>query len=127
VAVYIETFEKSFDFEGRSTRTEFWVFFFGTVLLALPLVVLDVVMETYNPEIGLGPFTGLFLILGFIPSISLSVRRLHDADFSGWWFFIGLVPIAGPIIQLILLVLNGTEGANRFGADPRSPGVKSDI
>jgi uncharacterized membrane protein YhaH (DUF805 family) len=38
-------------------------------------------------------------------------RRLHDAERSGWWL---LLPIAAP-----LLLLPGTRGANRYGADPR--------
>ena len=51
----------------------------------------------------------------FIPSITIVVRRLHDSDHSGWWFFIWLVPIIGWFWGLYLLILPGTPGVNRFG------------
>ncbi|HEX8596591.1 MAG TPA: DUF805 domain-containing protein [Pseudomonas sp.] len=118
MAIYFETFEKTGDFEGRSTRKEFWVFFFGSLLLAMPIVFLDTILGLYSPDAGMGPLTGLVLFLMVIPSFSLSVRRLHDIDFSGWWFFVGLVPFVGPVIQLILFTMAGTDGPNRYGASP---------
>jgi uncharacterized membrane protein YhaH (DUF805 family) len=57
----------------------------------------------------------LFMLAAVIPSISVIVRRLHDTDHSGWWFWIGFVPIAGPILLLVWYCTKGTEGPNRFG------------
>ncbi|MEJ6477272.1 MAG: DUF805 domain-containing protein [Octadecabacter sp.] len=43
---------------------------------------------------------------------------MHDKDKSGWWFFIGLVPLVGIILLLYWFVTAGTAGPNRFGEDP---------
>lgn len=124
VALYFETFEKIVDFNGRSTRTEYFVFLFGSVLLGLPLVFIDVVSELYSPVYGVGPLTGLFILATVIPSLSVFIRRLHDGGFSGWWFFIGFVPFVGPLVQLILILWEGTDGPNKYGVDPRATASK---
>jgi uncharacterized membrane protein YhaH (DUF805 family) len=54
---------------------------------------------------------GFVLLFGAAPGVAVHARRLHDAERSGWWL---LLPIAAP-----LLLLPGTRGANRYGADPR--------
>ncbi|MFO6448451.1 DUF805 domain-containing protein [Erythrobacter sp. NE805] len=77
--------------------------------------------------IGLGLY-GLYTLAAFIPSIAVAVRRLHDRDMSGWWY-LGLIvasmlPFVGflaSIAMLVLFVLPGTEGDNRFGPDPKNP------
>ena len=52
--------------------------------------------------------------------IGLSVKRLHDHDKSGLWFFVYFIPVAGFIWQLIECgLLRGTEGDNDYGPDPR--------
>lgn len=61
--------------------------------------------------------TILFFIL---PNITVTVRRLHDSDRSGWWYFIWVVPVIGGIWLFVLTLLDGTTGDNRFGADPRN-------
>jgi uncharacterized membrane protein YhaH (DUF805 family) len=52
-----------------------------------------------------------------LPGIAVSVRRLHDRDYSGWWFLIVLTGI-GAIVLLVWFCMRGTAGANRFGPDP---------
>jgi hypothetical protein len=52
------------------------------------------------------------LLLAF-PNLALSVRRLHDADMSGWWVL--LCPF---LVGYILLALAGSPGPNRFGPLP---------
>jgi hypothetical protein len=53
-------------------------------------------------------------------SILLSIQRLHDFDASGWWSALNLVPLANLALYLVLLIMPGTRGANRFG-DPTPP------
>jgi uncharacterized membrane protein YhaH (DUF805 family) len=53
------------------------------------------------------------------PTIAISVKRWHDRDHSGWWVLVALVPIVGWLWMLVANgFLQGTPGANRFGADP---------
>lgn len=65
---------------------------------------------------------GILIFLLAIPisifGIILMVRRIHDFDNSGWLALLMFVPVANFILGLLLLVLPGTEGRNRFGAKP---------
>jgi len=63
---------------------------------------------------------GLFFLASFLPAISVIVRRLHDTDRSGWWYWIGLIPLVGAILLLVWFCTRGTSGPNRFGPDPLS-------
>jgi uncharacterized membrane protein YhaH (DUF805 family) len=54
-----------------------------------------------------------------IPSLAVSVRRLHDIDRSGWWILIALVPLIGGIVLVVFALLEGTAGDNRYGPNPK--------
>ena len=53
-------------------------------------------------------------------SILLGIQRLHDFAASGWWSLLTLAPLANLVLYLVLLIMPGTQGANRFG-DPPPP------
>lgn len=96
---YIVALKKYAIFNGRSRRTEFWMFALINLLIVVGLGVVDFIYETPR----------LTLIYGFavlIPSLSVTVRRLHDTDRSGRWILISLVPVA---VWLILLFFVGLE------------------
>jgi uncharacterized membrane protein YhaH (DUF805 family) len=65
-----------------------------------------------------GPIADLWALATALPSISVSVRRLHDLDRSGWWWWLWSVPVIGFILLIIWFASRGTDGPNRFGADP---------
>jgi uncharacterized membrane protein YhaH (DUF805 family) len=56
----------------------------------------------------------IYVIMFFV-NLSLAVRRLHDTDKSGFWIFIGLIPLIGGIVLLVFYLLPGTPGPNRHG------------
>ncbi len=77
--------------------------------------------------VGLGIYA-LYALVAFLPSIAVTVRRFHDRDMSGWWYLgltvAGIIPLVGflaSIALLVFMVLPGTPGSNRFGADPKDP------
>ncbi len=125
------TFRGTFLYSGRSPRKEFWLFLAAYVLLyfaaigadvtyyrqAEPSGLLVVLMDLFG---GREPFLPLFLILFTPPLVSLTVRRLHDRGFHGWWSLLGLLPLLGWLPLAFLLGRKGQEGFNRFGADPLS-------
>ena len=123
-------FSKYVTFSGRARRSEFWWFalFVYGVGLILAIVDLSLFGETstvvtgtsasVTSETQFSPLSTLFALAIFLPHISVSVRRLHDKDRSGWWYWIGLIPLIGVIILIVWFATKGTEGPNRFGDDP---------
>ena len=87
-------FRRYFDFSGRSSRSEFWWFFLFCILLymlAFSLTINEIgELNPSNPEEflsqALTSWFGIAVILTLIPSISISVRRFHDINMSGWWY-----------------------------------------
>ncbi|OBI98829.1 hypothetical protein A5660_04370 [Mycobacterium alsense] len=104
-------FAKYFNFSDRSCRSEYWYWVLFTTLVAIAGNVGNVMLHTRAVNIILSlPF--------IIPSWAIAVRRLHDIDRTGWWVLISFVPIVGAIVLIIFFVNRGTDGPNRFGADP---------
>lgn len=60
----------------------------------------------------------LYALATIVPTCAVTVHRLHDADYSGWWLLVAFVPYAGEAVLFALLCLKGTAGDNRFGAEP---------
>ena len=63
---------------------------------------------------GIGIF--LFGLLVFIPNISVFVRRLHDIDFSGWFYFLAIIPGFGAIVAVVFALLPSNPAGARFDA-----------
>jgi uncharacterized membrane protein YhaH (DUF805 family) len=104
-------------FSGRASRSEFWFFQLFSVLAAIAMAILDS-MVGMNFAIFYGPLYVIFALANFLPALSVLVRRLHDTDRSGWWYWIILVPIVGIILLLVWWCTRGSWGQNRFGSDP---------
>jgi uncharacterized membrane protein YhaH (DUF805 family) len=123
---YLEALKKYATFEGRARRKEYWFFQLFNVLAVLVLALVDGATGTFSAEAGLGLLSGLYVLVILVPSIAVTVRRLHDTDRSGWWFLIGFVPLIGGLVLLVFALLDSTPGANRFGPNPKGvsgPGV----
>jgi uncharacterized membrane protein YhaH (DUF805 family) len=107
-------------FAGRARRKEYWYFVLFYVLAIVVLAIVDEMMGTFSEEAEIGLLSGLFVLATFIPSLAVTVRRLHDTDRSGWWILINLVPIVGAIVLLVFTLLDSQPGENRFGANPKA-------
>ncbi len=106
------------DFDGRAARAEFWWWvLFVAVVQTLASVVLGLGLALFQNSGFLQWLLVLIfmvIVLAFIlPSIAVSVRRLHDRDLSGWWYLLGFVPF-GSLVLFVWYVLPGTKGPNRF-------------
>ncbi len=117
---FIEALKKYAVFRGRSRRKEYWYFALFYAVITIALLVVDIAIGTFNSTAGLGLFSGVFNLAMLIPSIAVSVRRLHDIDRTGWWVLISLVPIIGVIVLLVFAVQDGTPGDNRYGPNPKT-------
>ena len=107
------------DFDGRAERPEFWWWvLFVAIVQVVASIVLTLILVLFQ-NVGflqwLSVLVFMVVVLAFIlPSIAVSVRRLHDRDLSGWWYLLGFVPF-GSIVLLVWYVLPGTPGSNRYG------------
>lgn len=124
-----------FEFGGRSTRSEYWMF---TLFLWLVLTVLFVAgggMEVFaasNPEEALFyaltgiPFllAAIFLLFSFIPALAVTIRRFHDAGFSGWAYVglvvVSMIPLVGLLANLAMFVISVLPSVanNKWGDNP---------
>ena len=112
-----EALKKYAVFSGRSRRKEFWLFMLLYIIVIVVAGVIDGVMGTLDVETGIGVFSGIVSLGLLIPSIAVSVRRLHDRNLRGWWLLVYFTGI-GAIVIIIFFCMRGTVGGNRFGDDP---------
>ncbi|HEY6663157.1 MAG TPA: DUF805 domain-containing protein [Sphingomicrobium sp.] len=129
-----EAFSNYSDFSGRARRSEYWLFqLLNMMVIGFSLIL--ILVGGGAPAQGGGGmfFTGaaifvFWVLIAFIPSIAVTVRRFHDHNISGWWYLglllFGLIPFVGLLANLGLLwvlVRGGTWGPNRYGPDPVNP------
>lgn len=165
-------FKRYFDFKGRSRRKELWMYTLFVIMVSIVLMFLDSALglggsttgdteltDTSMAAAGAasgGWLTTIFSLATLIPSIAVSVRRLHDLDRTGWWILlpvapyllgvvlaiggiaagggamagVGLVLFGVALITAILLLvwycMPGTAGPNRFGEDPKGEGTNAE-
>lgn len=97
--------DKYADFNGRATRLEFWSFF-----LAAALVHLVALSTTYVSGF---PYELISLLVLFVPTVAVGVRRLHDVNRSGWWLLIGLF-VPSLVALVILWAMPSQRGAAKL-------------
>lgn len=106
--------ERYADFSGRSRRAEYWWFglinTFGALLVGLVFAALVAELAV------------VFLVVWYfgtlVPSLAVTVRRLHDTNKSGWTLLLGVLPLVS-IVLLIFLLVDGDRGPNRYGYPPK--------
>ena len=106
---FITCLKKYATFQGRARRKEYWIFILFSMLLGIGAAIMDAAFFHGTKE----AFSGIVRLGIFLPSIAVTIRRMHDVDKSGWFCLI-------PIYNLILCCTEGTQGGNRFGADPKA-------
>ena len=105
----IETcFKKSFQIKGRASKSEFWWF---TLFYFIALFLLFFINEIAAI---------IFIIIILPASICVTVRRLHDQDKSGFFYFISIIPYVGGFILLFMCAMDGSSGKNKYGAPPKT-------
>ena len=108
---YFKALRQYFDFQGRSSRKEYWYFFLFNVIFSSILFYLAVEYTYEGSFFTLAYFAYTILLL--IPGIAVAVRRMHDVGKSGWYILI-------PIYNLILALTKGQVGKNKYGTDPKN-------
>ena len=111
---FIGALKKYAVFEGRARRKEFWMFYLFFMLFFVALVFVEVGL-TGDATV----LSGIYFLGTLVPGLAVTVRRLHEIDKSGLWYFISFVPLVWPITILIFLLTEGTTGDNKYGPDPK--------
>jgi len=147
---YLKVLKNYATFTGRARRKEYWMFVLFNIIISIILSILDSAFgleygDSINKNGVLGSIYSLFVL---IPTLAVSVRRLHDINKPGWLIalFYGIIIFSGliifivpSIISLVLFVLiilgvsiymivlfatNGDVGSNQYGPDPKDPDSK---
>ncbi len=108
---YIEVLKKYAVFSGRARREEFWFFVLFNMIASIVLVIIDVVIGTFNQETGVGVLGSIYSLGVFIPYLAVTVRRLHDTNRTGWWVLMPAISIiaAGILAALLAPMLSNAE------------------
>ncbi len=104
------------DITGRASRSEYWYFTLFNFLIYLVLISLMFVSEY------LIAIYYLYALAILVPSVCVSVRRLHDVGKSGWFLFIALIPLIGGIMLLVWMLSESQPGTNEWGPNPWEEG-----
>lgn len=130
-------------FNGRARRSEYWWYTLAVTIVSTILFLILVApgYGAYMTSIAEYSMAGdpaapvpampgslvagyaimsIFNLALLLPGLGVTVRRLHDTDRSGFWIFLGLVPIVGGIMLIVWEATAGTPGPNRFGPDPKA-------
>ena len=115
------------DFNTRISRSEYWWGYLGSFIagylvgfiVGIIYLFIAIMSNLTNDafELGLSIAVLPIQIFFIVASLSLTVRRLHDLNKSGWWFLI-VFTIVGVFVIIYWQCLKGDEGDNRFGPDP---------
>ena len=95
------------------------MFILFNIIFVIVVVILDTVIGAVIGNCDYSPIYILYNLFVLLPSIAVSVRRMHDIGKSGWFLLISLVPVAGFIWLLVLLCTDGNPGENKYGANPK--------
>lgn len=130
-------------FSGRARRSEYWWYTLAYAIVSAVLYAvlvlpgytayLTATMEWSMAGDPAAPLpampgslmvgyavTSIFTLALLLPSLGVTVRRLHDTGRSGFWVFLGLVPVVGAIILIVWEATAGTPGPNQYGPDPKA-------
>jgi uncharacterized membrane protein YhaH (DUF805 family) len=129
---YLMVWRRYAEFDGRSRRTEYWMFTLFNLLAIFALAIVGGLgIALIDNASGIGGILFIPLILyalaAFIPGLAVSVRRLHDSGKSGWLLLLlivlGLIPIVGflaSVAQIVLMCLDSDPGDNQYGPNPKA-------
>ena len=88
------------DFGGRATRKQFWMFVLFNLIISIVLgIVLGFLGKTGTI------LANVYQLAILLPSLAIAARRLRDGGFTPWLLLLGLLPIIGWIILLVLYLL----------------------
>tara|TARA_B100000929_G_scaffold80830_1_gene63096 strand:+ start:1753 stop:2118 length:366 start_codon:yes stop_codon:yes gene_type:complete len=105
-------------FKGRAIRSEFWYFVLFSFILQSAFLLIDIIIGWEIGRVNGIPVLPLLetsRLSLLVPSISVTVRRLHDINKSGWWSLLWGLPVIGWLILILWMSIEGDNGENQYG------------
>lgn len=110
---YLNVLKNYTGFQGRARRLEYWMFMLFNFIAS-------VIMDIIDRIVHITPFLAvIYALVVFLPSLAVTVRRLHDIGKSGWWVLIGIIPFIGEIILIVFACLDSQPFENQYGPNPK--------
>ena len=114
--------EKIFTTQGRLNRLPYLKYFLGLLLVSILLNAVLTFVFTILTGSAEGTLFNIISVILAVPvsvaSIMCAIRRLHDLNRSGWFVILALIPFVNVLFEIYLLCFRGTQGVNKYGADP---------
>ena len=113
IEAYKKFWEGYVDFEGRSTRSDYWFAYLVNALITWGLYIVvavfggiasatdSTVLAIFSLILGLIMF--IYAVAAFLPGLAVTVRRLRDAGYNWPYIFVAFIPFVGWIILIVLL------------------------
>ncbi|MEO2031471.1 MAG: DUF805 domain-containing protein [Planctomycetaceae bacterium] len=114
---YLEVLKKYPVFSGRARRMEYWMFSLVSVVIYFGLAAVEIAVGPAS-NVDESVFASIYSLAVLIPTLAVTVRRLHDTNRSGWWLLICLIPLIGIVVLLVMMLQGSDSGENCFGPNP---------
>ena len=121
---FIKTIKNGFNFKGRATRKEYWMFqlfifiFFIVFWIVMTFMIGPMFQVSDKAGVNALLFATLLFLLFGLPNIALTIRRFHDLNKSGWWFLWILLPYIGIFVVWFFMLQRGDINDNQYGESP---------
>ncbi|MEC1475621.1 DUF805 domain-containing protein [Bacillus haynesii] len=116
---YVKAIKNYAGFTGRARRKEFWLFCLFSYMVLVIYGFFKAILHL--PEYEIETYLGMVYLLAIlVPCLAVTLRRLHDTGKSGYWICIGLIPLIGQFILLIMLCQDSEKGENQYGPNPKT-------
>lgn len=109
ITAYKKYWVNIFNFKGRSTRSDYWYVVLANLIIGFVIGIIGDAIS--KPEL----LSAIYMVVTFIPGLSLFVRRYHDINKSGWNYLWIFVPIVGYIIMIVYLCTPSVNENNKYG------------
>ena len=110
------------NFNGRARRKEYWMFTLFFLLFALLAGFVIGILSAVGETVAMIAIilAVVWYLAHLVPSLAVTVRRLHDTGKSGWFYLLAIIPYLGGLIIFIFTVIEGDKGDNKYGPDPKA-------
>jgi uncharacterized membrane protein YhaH (DUF805 family) len=112
--------QSPFALSGRRNRVDYITYQILLTALVLSVWLLEKLIEMLDPT---GVIHWLFLFPTIVVFLGAAVsllavggQRCRDIGWPGWAVFFCIIPLAGNVFWVLLLLLPGTEGENKYGS-----------